>query len=130
MEKAVTKKGNNLLKQQARKLARIENIPYSAALARLSAPEVCEPCKATDEALPRPDFMGLGYFQKTMAQAMLPSLQLQKTMAQAMLPSLQLQKTMAQAMLPSLQLQKTMAQAMLPSLQLQKTMAQIFRSFG
>ncbi|MFI1832139.1 hypothetical protein ACH433_02675, partial [Streptomyces olivaceoviridis] len=32
------KKGNNSLKQKARRLARCENIPYSKALARLTMP--------------------------------------------------------------------------------------------
>ncbi|MFJ9702163.1 hypothetical protein, partial [Streptomyces fradiae] len=58
-EKAVTKRGKNSLKQKARVIARREGINYSAALARLSGNQHCEP-HHTECGNPLPDAMPLG----------------------------------------------------------------------
>ncbi|MGW2736307.1 hypothetical protein ACWC4D_19155, partial [Streptomyces sp. NPDC001288] len=53
-EKAVTKRGKNSLKQKAHQIAQREGIHYSAALARLSSAQDCEPHQ-TECGNPLPD---------------------------------------------------------------------------
>ncbi|MGW1401049.1 hypothetical protein ACWCRF_20845, partial [Streptomyces sp. NPDC002405] len=104
------KKGNNSLKQKARRLAHHENIPYSEALARLMAsqPAPDSTPRTGDSTFATEDFQG------AIIRSLQPSLDLQQMLAESMRPKLDLQQMLAESMRPSLDLQQMLAESMRP----------------
>ncbi|GGW60523.1 hypothetical protein [Streptomyces xantholiticus] len=102
------KKGKYSLKHKARRLASCENIPYSAALARLISPDAIP----ADGPRVEGSFGSFSEnFQKLVAEACRPKLDLHKVLAQAYQPKLDFQKLVAEMYRPKLDLHKVLAQA-------------------
>ncbi|MFI2352145.1 hypothetical protein ACH492_35175 [Streptomyces sp. NPDC019443] len=127
VEKAVTKKGTNSLKQKARRLASYENIPYSAALARLSSLEAHE-CElaATTDAPTHYGNQDVGLVARLMAPVIASQRQ---SIARTMAPVIEMQRQSAARMLaPVIEAQRqSIARTMAPVIEAQRARQEVTR---
>ncbi|MET9334263.1 hypothetical protein ABZX78_24225 [Streptomyces cellulosae] len=87
-------KKQSTAQKKARKLARSENVPYSVALAQMTAP-------AADDQRIHVGSLGLKLdLQRAMTEALKPKLDLQRAMTEALKPKLDLQRAITSS-LPS-----------------------------
>ncbi|MGC4906703.1 hypothetical protein ACLQ2J_13375 [Streptomyces cyaneofuscatus] len=114
------KKGNNALKQKARRLAECENIPYSEALASLTA----SPPKSQTVPPTGDSTLYLDVVRSMMAESMKPQILLRNAMAEAMRPQLDIKRMVAESMKPQILLRNAMAEAMRPQLDIKRMMAE------
>ncbi|MEW1682813.1 hypothetical protein, partial [Streptomyces sp. NPDC093594] len=112
------KKGNNSLKQKARRLAQYEGIPYSEALAILAAPATEAPARSNDSTYASETL------QRIIAESIRPALDLQRIVAESIQPKIDLQRSIAESIRPALDLQRIVAESIQPKIDLQRSIAE------